>query len=205
MRRRLLTLIAPWPTCRACPAAARAAILTRPCKVYGLETPERIAPPAGAACPPCGPRGGALTIALMIARGVPDVYVHMGQNHTITTLNNRVRARGSIISSTRDECQADGQGRWQRRPVVGLARQPGSGVPSRPRQWKGGTADTRRASFPLCGVQKKGDRRRRAAAACEGTDSPLPRVTNAASCSPSRARLTRATWRGWTRYAARWA
>ena len=97
--------------------------------------------------------------------------VHMGQNHTITTLNNRARARGRIISSTRDECQADGQGRWQRRPVVGLARQPGSGVPSRPRQWKGGTADTRRASFPLCGVQKKGDRRRRAAAAYEGTDS----------------------------------
>ena len=195
---------------RARRGSARAAILTRPCKVYGLETPERIAPPAGAACPPCGPRGGALRndrpddtemIRSWCARCIMCIWDIIIQSPLSTT----VRARGSIISSTRDECQADGQGRWQRRPVVGLARQPGSGVPSRPRQWKGGTADTRRASFPLCGVQKKGDRRRRAAAACEGTDSPLPRVTNAASCSPSRARLTRATWRGWTRYAARWA
>ena len=125
MRRRLLTLIAPWPRCAMprVPAAARAAILTRPCKVYGLETPERIAPPAGAACPPCGPRGGALRndrpddtemIRSWCARCIMCIWDIIIQSPLSTTVCAR-----AAVSSHQQETNARQ-----------MARAGGSGVPS---------------------------------------------------------------------------
>ena len=135
MRRRLLTLIAPWPTsCRGVPRpAARAAILTRPCKVYGLETPERIAPPAGAACPPCGPRGGAFGVndrrpddrswcARCICAYGTESYNHHSQQpcararqyHLINKRRMPGRWPGHVAAASRRRPR---QAAWKRRPV----------------------------------------------------------------------------------------